>query len=37
MALADSIILATAKQAKAKILTGDPDFRGLKDILYIGD
>jgi len=37
MALADSIILATAKQAKAKILTGDADFRGLKDVLYIGD
>jgi len=37
MALADSIIIATAKKVKAKILTGDPDFRSLKDILYIGD
>ena len=36
-ALADSIILATAKQVKAKILTGDADFKGLKDIIYIGD
>ena len=37
VALADSIILATAKKAKAKILTGDPDFRSLKNVLYIGD
>jgi len=36
-ALADSIILATGRKAKAKILTGDPDFRGLKDVIYIGD
>ena len=35
--LADSIIMATAKQAKAKILTGDPDFKGLRDVIYIGD
>jgi len=37
MALADSIILATAKKVKSKILTGDSDFRSLKDVLYIGD
>jgi len=35
--LADSIIIATAKQAKAKILTGDPDFKGLGGVIYIGD
>jgi len=29
--------MATAKQAKAKILTGDPDFKGLRDVIYIGD
>mgnify|MGYP001130695319 CR=1 FL=1 len=35
--LADSIIIATANQVKAKILTGDPDFKKLRDIIYIGD
>ena len=34
--LGDSIIYATAKQEKAKVLTGDPHFKGLKDVIYIG-
>jgi predicted nucleic acid-binding protein len=34
--LGDSIIYATAKQEKAKVLTGDPDFKGVKDVVFIG-
>jgi toxin FitB len=37
LALADSIILATARTRNAKVLTGDPDFKGLPDTLFIGD
>ena len=37
LSLADSIILATAKDQDAKLVTGDKDFKGLRDILYIGD
>jgi len=35
--LGDSIIYATAKQEKAKVLTGDPHFKNLKDVIYIGE
>ncbi len=34
--LGDSIIYATAKEEKAKVLTGDPDFKGLDDVIFIG-
>ncbi len=37
MALADSIVLATAIKSNAKIITGDPDFEGSKEIIFIGD
>lgn len=37
LALADSIILATARKIGAKIVTGDPDFRGMREVIYIGD
>jgi len=33
--LADSIVLATARLAGAKVVTGDDHFRGLKDIAFI--
>ena len=33
--LADSIVLATARSAGAKVVTGDDHFRGLKDIVFI--
>ena len=36
LAMADSIILATARTRNAKVLTGDPDFKGLPDALFIG-
>ena len=33
--MADSIILATARSASAKIVTGDPHFKGLPDAILI--
>ncbi len=35
--LADSIILCTAKNAKAKVVTGDEHFRNLEDTVFIKD
>jgi predicted nucleic acid-binding protein len=35
--LADSIVLATARAGDAKVLTGDKDFKGLPDTIYLGD
>ena len=35
--LADSIVLATARAGDAKVLTGDKDFKGLPDTIYVGD
>ncbi|MGQ9468752.1 MAG: type II toxin-antitoxin system VapC family toxin [Nitrososphaerales archaeon] len=37
LALADSVILATARKIGAKIVTGDPDFKGMREVIYIGD
>ncbi|MFQ5975135.1 MAG: type II toxin-antitoxin system VapC family toxin [Candidatus Hydrothermarchaeales archaeon] len=34
--LGDSIAYATAKQEKAEVITGDPDFKGIKDVVFIG-
>ena len=33
--LGDSIIYATAKREGAKVLIGDPHFRGLKDVIFL--
>ena len=33
---ADAIILATARQAGGKVMTGDLHFRGLDDALFVG-
>jgi predicted nucleic acid-binding protein len=33
--LGDSIIYATAKREGAKVLTGDPHFKGLKDVIFL--
>ena len=35
MGMADAIVLATAKSHKAKIITGDNDFRGLDNVKII--
>jgi len=34
--LGDSIIYATAKSEWAVVLTGDPHFKGLRDVIYLG-
>ncbi len=34
--LADSIVIATGQAENAQIVTGDPDFKGIKDVIYIG-
>ncbi len=34
--LADAIVYATAVREKARILTGNPDFRGLDNVEFIG-
>ena len=36
LALADSLILATARQSGAKLVTGDHDFKQLKETIFIG-
>ncbi len=36
LSLADSIILATAKNRGPKVVTGDKDFKGPSDTLFIG-
>ena len=33
--LGDSLIYATAKKEDAKVLTGDPHFKGLKETIYV--
>lgn len=35
LALADSLILATAREAGGKVVTGDPDMKGLEDVIFI--
>ncbi|MEE8168664.1 MAG: type II toxin-antitoxin system VapC family toxin [Candidatus Hydrothermarchaeales archaeon] len=37
LGLGDAIILATANQGNARVLTGDPDFKGMEDVVYLGD
>lgn len=34
--LADAIVMATAEENNATILTGDEDFKNLKNVIYIG-
>ncbi len=36
MGLADALILATARQHACPVVTGDDDFEGKKDVIYIG-
>jgi len=35
--LGDALIYATAIREGAKVLTGDPHFRGLSDVIFLGD
>jgi predicted nucleic acid-binding protein len=34
--MADSVILATARKLSAKVLTGDPHFKNIKDAVMVG-
>ena len=34
--MADIAVLLTARNADAKIVTGDPHFKGMKNVLFIG-
>ena len=36
LGLGDSIMYATAIREGAKVLTGDPHFKGVKDAIYLG-
>lgn len=36
LGLADSLILATARQVGAKVVTGDPDMKGFRDVAFLG-
>lgn len=36
LALADSLILATSRNLGARIVTGDDDFKGLKEVVFLG-
>lgn len=36
MGLADAIVLATAREWGVSVATGDPDFKGEKDVIYLG-
>ena len=35
--LADSIVYATAKSRAAQVISGDPHFEGLEDVIFIGN
>jgi predicted nucleic acid-binding protein len=37
LGLADSLILATARQIGGKVVTGDPDMKGLGDVVFLAD
>ncbi len=36
LGLGDAIILATARETEARIVTGDPDFKGMKGVVFLG-
>jgi len=35
--IADAIIYATALRHRAKVVTGDPHFRALPEVIFVGD
>jgi predicted nucleic acid-binding protein len=34
--LGDAIVLATARRENAKVVTGDPDFKNLEGVIWLG-
>ena len=37
LGIADSIVLATASHVKGKLISGDPDFNGIDDVVLINE
>lgn len=37
LGIADAVVLATARKLDAKIVTGDPDFKKIEGVLFIGE
>jgi predicted nucleic acid-binding protein len=35
LGLADSLVLATARQVGGRVVTGDPDMKGLSDVVFL--
>ncbi len=35
ISLADAFVLLTAKKLNARVVTGDPDFKGLREVILI--
>jgi predicted nucleic acid-binding protein len=35
LGLADSLILATARQVGGRVVTGDSDMKGLRDVVFL--
>ncbi len=35
LGLADSLILSTARQVGGKVVTGDPDMQGIRDVIFL--
>ena len=35
LGLADSLVLATARQVGGRVVTGDPDLKGFKDVVFL--
>jgi len=35
LGLADGLIMATARRVGGKVVTGDPDMKGLKDVIFL--
>jgi predicted nucleic acid-binding protein len=36
LGIADSIILATSRHVNGKLVTGDPDFKNMEGVIFIG-
>lgn len=36
LGLADAIVFATAQKHGAPLVTGDPDFKGMENVIYLG-
>jgi predicted nucleic acid-binding protein len=37
LGIADAVVLATARKFNAKVVTGDPDFKRIEGVIFIGE